>query len=67
MKLTDIPIIKQVVRFGGNDRVLDALILLGPVLIAGIALVGRTPVTTVLAAAYVVSLPVYVLYLSRSI
>lgn len=66
MKLTELPIIKQVVRFGGDDRVLDTLILLGPVLIALIAFVGRTPITTVLAATYVISLPAYVLYRSRS-
>ncbi len=66
MKPTDLPFVEQVAQFSGDDRVLDGLILLGPVVICLVALLGRTPITTVLAAAYVVSLPVYVLYRSRS-
>ncbi|GGN16844.1 hypothetical protein [Halarchaeum nitratireducens] len=45
---------------GPDDRVLDAFVLLGPSVLALLALLGRGPVTEVLAAGYVLALPTYV-------
>ncbi|GGL22886.1 hypothetical protein GCM10009037_02880 [Halarchaeum grantii] len=45
---------------GPNDRVLDAFVLLGPLVLALLALLGRGPVTEALAAGYVLALLAYV-------
>lgn len=39
-------------KAGPDDRVFDAFILVAPLVIAGIALLGRTTVTTSLAVSY---------------
>jgi len=45
---------------GPDDRVLDAFVVLGPLVVALLALLGRGPVTEILAAGYVVALLAYV-------
>lgn len=62
MRLREIPVIAHVIDAGADDRVFDALLLLGPVLIALIALVGRTTLTEAIAVAYLGTLIGYVLY-----
>ena len=52
MSLEEIPIVGGVVRSGAEDRVFDTLLLVGPVLVASVAALGRTTLTTGLAAGY---------------
>jgi hypothetical protein len=59
----EIPIIGSLYR-SGRDRGYDTLILCGPLLIAVIALLGRSPLTTVLAAGYVSVFALYTLWKS---
>ncbi|MFB6165203.1 MAG: hypothetical protein ABEJ31_08605 [Haloarculaceae archaeon] len=51
---------RQLLAAGAPDDALDALLLAGPGLVALLVLLGRTPLTTALAAAYVLALPAYV-------
>jgi hypothetical protein len=62
VKLRDIPIVASVVDAGADDRVFDSMLLVGPVVIAVIALLGRSVVTELLAVAYIVTFVSYVLY-----
>jgi hypothetical protein len=57
-----LPYVGAVFRFGASDRVLDSILLAGPVVVLSMILLGRTPVTTVLAVGYVLSFTVYVVY-----
>lgn len=50
-----IPIVSTLLAAGPNDRVFDSLLLIGPLLIVVIAAVGRSVLTSLLAAAYLVS------------
>ena len=58
----NIPYLGAVFRFGARDRVLDSILLAGPVVVLAMILLGRNPVTTVVAVLYVLSFVVYVLY-----
>ena len=58
----NLPVVGAVFRFGARDRVLDSIILAGPVVVAALVLLGRNVLTTVLAALYVLSFVGYVLY-----
>lgn len=62
MNVTDLPIIRQVVESGADDRVYDALVLAGPLLIVGILLAGRNVVTAGLAGLYVALFVSYLAY-----
>lgn len=62
MKPADLPIIKQVLESGAEDRVYDSLVLTGPVIIAVILLVGRSVVTIGLALLYVTVFVSYLAY-----
>lgn len=62
MKPENLPYIGAVFRFGANDRVLDSILLLGPVVVLAMAVFGRNLVTGALAALYVLSFVGYVLY-----
>ncbi|AFO56356.1 MULTISPECIES: hypothetical protein [Natrinema] len=66
MKLSELPIVEEVFESGANDRVFDSLLLIGPVLIVGIAIVGRSLLTTGIAIAYVLFFVAYVVYLGIS-
>lgn len=61
MRSTDVPIVAHVRESGPNDRVYDALLLSGPLVIVVIAALGRTLPTRVLAVSYIVLLVVYIL------
>lgn len=62
----DIPVVGSLFQsgFGGRDTVYDTLILCGPLLIAVIALVGRSPLTTTLAVGYISAFVLYTLWKS---
>ncbi|RZH66644.1 hypothetical protein [Natrinema altunense] len=62
MKLSDLPIVEEVFESGANDRVFDSLLLIGPVLIVGIAIAGRSWLTIGIAIAYVLFFVAYVVY-----
>ncbi|MBZ6493987.1 hypothetical protein [Natrinema longum] len=62
MNVGDVPIVGELLEAGAEDRVFDSLLLIGPLLILVIALVGRSRLTTGLAAAYVGFFAAYVLF-----
>lgn len=64
MTPADIPVVGALFRsgFGGRDTGYDILILCGPLLIAVIALLGRSPLTTALAVGYVSAFVLYTLW-----
>jgi hypothetical protein len=62
MNVTDLPIIRQVVESGADDRVYDALVLVGPLVVVGILLLGRNAATVGLAALYVTLFVSYLAY-----
>lgn len=62
MNPEELPILGAVFRSGAQDYVFDVLILLGPLLIVGISIIGRTTFTTVLAGLYIGIFILYVVY-----
>jgi hypothetical protein len=54
MRFRDYPVVRQIAETGADDRVLDALVLIGPGVVAALVLVGRSLLTEVLAGAYLV-------------
>jgi len=58
----DIPVLAAVLESGPDDRVFDGLLLLGPVVVTLIAVLGRSPVTELLAVLYVSTFVCYVAY-----
>lgn len=61
MNPAELPVIKQVLESGADDRVYDSLVLAGPVIITVILLVGRSVITIGLALLYIA---LFVSYLS---
>lgn len=59
MNLRDLPILRRLEDVGPTDPVFDLLVLVGPVVIAIIAVLGRTAISTTLAAAYVIGFVAY--------
>ncbi|MFB6221309.1 MAG: hypothetical protein ABEH90_07700 [Halolamina sp.] len=62
MNLRNLPVISHVLEAGAADRVFDVLLLLGPLVIAVIAVLGRSVITELLAGAYIATFVAYVLY-----
>ncbi|SFG35765.1 hypothetical protein SAMN04488063_1790 [Halopelagius inordinatus] len=62
MSVEDLPILGPVFDSGADDHVFDGLLLAGPLLLCVLALVGRTRVTTVIAAGYLLVFVGYILY-----
>jgi len=62
MKLHDVPVVASVVEAGADDSILDALLLLGPVVVVLVVLFGRTVVTEGVALAYIGVLVGHTLY-----
>lgn len=54
MRLEHLPLVGTVVETGAADRIFDGLLLAGPLVLASIALLGRSLLTVGLATAYVV-------------
>ncbi|MFB6200808.1 MAG: hypothetical protein ABEI98_02245 [Halorhabdus sp.] len=62
MKLGDLPLISYVFEAGADDRVFDALLLLGPIVIGLVVVLNHSIVTEALAVAYIGVFVTYVLY-----
>jgi len=54
MRFRDYPVVRQIAETGADDRVFDALVLIGPGVVAALVLVGRSLLTEVVAGAYLV-------------
>jgi hypothetical protein len=52
MTIEDLPVVGPLLSAGTNDRIFDSLLLLGPPVIIGVGVIGRTPVTTTLVVLY---------------
>jgi hypothetical protein len=57
----ELPLVGPAFRWGPPDPVFAWLMLLGPVVVLLLALAGRSPATTAVAAGYVVAVPLTVL------
>lgn len=64
MNPEEIPFVGAVFRFGARDRVLDTILLLGPVVVLAFAVFGRNLLTTGITGLYILSFIGYVLYKS---
>ncbi|GGL36550.1 hypothetical protein GCM10009037_20110 [Halarchaeum grantii] len=62
MNLSNWPVIRQLREFGGDDAIVDALIVVGLALVIAGALVGRHPAVVGAATLYVVAVAVYPVY-----
>ena len=62
MKATDIPVIGLVIRTGADDRVYDTAMVVGVLLLAIIAALGRNMLTEGLVVAYLVGFSGYICY-----
>lgn len=62
MKLSELPVLKQVFNSGAQDRVFDGLLLLGPPVVLLVAVAGRSIVTVGIASGYILSFVLYVLF-----
>ena len=62
MNPENLPVVGAVFRFGARDRVLDSILLLGPVVVLAFVVLGRTPLTVTVTGLYVLSFVGYVLY-----
>ena len=66
MRIRDVPIVRAVIEAGPNDRFFDALLLCGPVVVAFLAVVGRSALTTGVVVLYLLTFVGYVLYRGAS-
>ncbi|WP_254768462.1 hypothetical protein [Salinilacihabitans rarus] len=55
-------VVDWVSETGPNDPVFDSLLLTGPLVVALVVVLGRSPITTAVAAAYVGFFAAYVPY-----
>lgn len=62
MDLEEIPYLRVVFRFGARDRVLDAILLAGPIVIVAFTVLGRTLFITGLTRLYPLSFASYAIY-----
>jgi hypothetical protein len=62
MNAADLPLVGLVVRTGADDRVYDTAMVVGVLLLAGIAALGRTMLTEALVVAYLVAFSGYICY-----
>lgn len=61
MNLGRIPLVGWILASGPDDRVFDALLLIGPVIIALIALLGRSLVVEAIVVVFLVAIVGHVL------
>lgn len=66
MNPKNFPVIRRVYQYGAEDWMLDATLLLGPVVILLFVLFGRNPVTVGVVTLYILSFVGYVLYKSAT-
>ena len=64
MNPRDLPVLSSIIEAGAQDPVFDGLLMLGPILIAVVAVLGRSLLTEAVVAAYIVAFVGYVLYQS---
>jgi hypothetical protein len=62
MNWSELPVVSTVSKAGPEDRVFDSLLLLGPLVIAVIAVLGRSLVTEAIAGVYIAVFVAYVAY-----
>lgn len=62
MRISRIPLLAQIRNTGADDRVFDALLFVGPVVIVLIRIIGRSILTGALALAYLAVFLGYILY-----
>lgn len=62
MNVADLPVVSDVFDAGADDRVFDALLLCGPLVIGLVVVLGRWWFTEALAVAYIAVFVAYVLY-----
>jgi len=62
MRVRDVPFVGAVIGSGADDRVFDGMLLAGPLVVAIIAVVGRSPLTVALAGIYIAVFLGHVLY-----
>lgn len=61
--LTGLPFVGSLLWSGDRDRGYELLILCGPLVIVSIALLGRSLLTTALAAGYILAFVLYLLWI----
>ncbi|WP_436925075.1 hypothetical protein [Halosimplex amylolyticum] len=62
MDYENLPLIGPVFRFGAEDRVLDTILLAGPLVVLTMIVFGQSPVARALVGLYVATFAVYVVY-----
>lgn len=62
MSRRDLPLLGNLSQVGPHDPVFDLFLLVGPVLIASVAILGRGVITLTSAALYVALFALYVAY-----
>lgn len=62
MRPCDLPVVSSVIEAGADDRVLDSLLLGGPLIVGAIVVLERSLLTQALAVAYLVAFVTYTLY-----
>lgn len=60
-KVEHVPLASTLLEAGPNDRVFDSLLLAGPLLIVAIVIGGRSTLTSLLAAGYLITFAGYTL------
>lgn len=66
MKVRDVVVVRAMIDAGPNDRIYDAMLLAGPLVVVILAVVGRNPLTVTVALLYLVAFVGYVLYRGAS-
>lgn len=66
MNILDLPILSHILESGADDRVFDFLLLVGPLVIALVAALGRTLLTRAIAFAYIGVFVAHILYRSTT-
>lgn len=62
MRPREIPGVASVIEAGAEDRVFDALLLVGPLVIVLVALLHRSILTEIVAGGYIAVFVLYTLY-----
>jgi hypothetical protein len=62
MNPKQLPVVGAVIQYGAGDRVLDWILVLGPVVITSFVVFGRNAVTTGIVALYLLAFVAYLGY-----
>lgn len=66
MRPGDVPLVSQVFEWGAEDRVFDALLLVGPLVVVIVVVLGRSALTRAIALVYIATFVAYALYRGTS-